>query len=38
VPYAVLDNSDDITTVGGEALGERLRAALCGLWQSYANP
>ncbi len=38
VPYAVFDNSDDITTPGGEALGERLRAAVSGLWQSYANP
>lgn len=37
VPYVVFDNSDNITTAGGEALGERLRAALSGLWHNYSN-
>jgi hypothetical protein len=33
VPYAVLENEDDVTTHGGEALYERLGQALGRLWQ-----
>jgi hypothetical protein len=32
VPYAVFENEDDVTTPGGEALGERLEKVLGGLW------
>ncbi|MBT3273134.1 MAG: hypothetical protein HN368_08280 [Spirochaetales bacterium] len=32
VPYAVLDNSDDITTIGGDRLGERLEIAMNTIW------
>jgi hypothetical protein len=32
VPYAVLENEDDVTTRGGEALYERLERALERLW------
>lgn len=32
VPYAVLDNADDVTTQRGVALGERLEQALEKLW------
>ncbi len=35
VPYAVFDNTDDITTAQGEALGSRLEQALGRLWQIY---
>jgi hypothetical protein len=35
VPFMVLDNSDDVTTRGGEALGERLTKALSELWELY---
>ncbi len=37
VPYVVMDNSDDVTTAGGAALGERLEASLSLLWQRFAN-
>jgi hypothetical protein len=33
VPYAVFSNSDDLTTKGGEALGERLEEVLNKLWE-----
>jgi hypothetical protein len=33
VPYAVLENEDDVTTSGGEPLHERLGQALGRLWQ-----
>ncbi len=36
VPYVVFDNSDDVTTAQGEALGRRLEAALQQLWLLYA--
>jgi hypothetical protein len=34
VPYAVMENEDDVTTGRGEALGQRLEAALDRLWES----
>lgn len=37
VPYAVFDNSDDVTTPRGEALGERLEQTLMKLWQNYSG-
>ena len=33
VPYAVLENEDDVTTRGGEELGRRLESTLNLLWQ-----
>ena len=33
IPYAVFDNSDDVTTRGGEELGDRLETVLSLLWQ-----
>ncbi len=35
VPYVVFDNSDDVTTARGEALGGRLEVRLQKLWQLY---
>jgi hypothetical protein len=35
VPYAVLENEDDVTTRGGELLGSRLRDTLDLLWHRY---
>ena len=35
VPYAVFENEDDVTTDRGEALGQRLEAALTTLWERY---
>jgi hypothetical protein len=35
VPYVELDNSDDVTTARGEALGSRLEASLERLWRLY---
>jgi hypothetical protein len=32
VPYVVFENEDDLTTPGGEALGERLEQSLNRLW------
>jgi hypothetical protein len=37
VPYVVFDNSDDITTPRGKALGERLEAMLQKLWRLYTE-
>ena len=37
VPYAVFDNSDDVTTGRGDALGERLQQVTTALWQRYIN-
>jgi hypothetical protein len=37
VPYVVFDNSDDVTTQRGEALGIRLEQALKNLWKLYEN-
>ncbi len=37
VPYVVLDNSDDVTTARGEALGQRLEQELYKLWQLYVG-
>jgi hypothetical protein len=38
VPYAVFDNSDDVTTRRGAALGERLEQTLGKLWTLYVAP
>lgn len=35
VPYVELDNSDDVTTARGEALGERLEQSLQKLWALF---
>jgi hypothetical protein len=35
VPYVVFDNSDDVTTPHGQALGNRLEERLEKLWQLY---
>ena len=35
VPYVVFDNSDDVTTPRGEALGQRLAETLTHLWKTY---
>jgi hypothetical protein len=35
VPYVVFDNSDDVTTQQGQALGERLEQVLKKLWVFY---
>ncbi len=35
VPFVVFENEDDLTTPGGEPLGQRLEAALTRLWQLY---
>lgn len=36
VPYSVFDNSDDLTTRGGDALGKRLEQVLGKLWELRA--
>ena len=33
VPYVVMNNTDDVTTKGGELLGKRLEDALARLWK-----
>jgi len=38
VPYVVFDNSDDVTSQGGDALGERLERVLKELWIHYNKP
>jgi hypothetical protein len=35
IPYAVLENEDDVTTVGGEVLGKRLEKVMQLLWERY---
>jgi hypothetical protein len=35
VPFVVFENEDDVTTPGGEALGQRLEMALSRLWHLY---
>ena len=35
VPYVEFDNSDDVTTARGEALGKRLEGSLQRLWLAY---
>jgi hypothetical protein len=37
VPYVIFNNSDDVTTDQGPALGDRLSAALDQLWQTYSE-
>jgi hypothetical protein len=37
VPYAVFDNSDDVTTAQGTALGKRLEQVLGDLWTQYSS-
>jgi hypothetical protein len=34
IPYAVMENEDDVTSAGGAALGERLEEALERLWKN----
>ncbi|MBN2548108.1 MAG: hypothetical protein JXB15_03035 [Anaerolineales bacterium] len=38
VPYIVFDNSDDVTSQRGSALGDRLEQILGKLWAIYTNP
>jgi hypothetical protein len=35
IPYGVMDNEDDITTTGGEALAERLTESFDRLWSHW---
>ncbi len=35
VPFVVFENEDDVTTQGGEALGQRLERLLGDLWNRY---
>ena len=35
VPFVVFENEDDVTTPGGEPLGQRLEAILSRLWRLY---
>ncbi len=37
VPYVVFDNTDDVTTPRGEALGQRLESTLQKLWENYRS-
>lgn len=37
VPYAVLENEDDVTTGGGDPLGERLKETLSLLWDRWRS-
>ncbi len=37
VPYSVFDNSDDVTTQGGEALGRKLKETINILWVNLQN-
>ena len=37
VPYINFDNTDDVTTLQGEKLGQRLEATLSELWINYLN-
>jgi hypothetical protein len=38
VPYAVMENEDDVTTGRGEPLGRRLEETLAGLWSLRQGP
>ncbi len=35
VPYQVMDNEDDVTTLGGQPLGDRLEKVCTTLWDKY---
>ncbi len=37
VPYVVFDNSDDVTTRRGDALGSRLEGVFSALWTLYTT-
>jgi hypothetical protein len=37
LPFTVFPNNDDVTTKGGEELGERLKTVLSELWERYNN-
>lgn len=37
IPYVTLENEDDVTTLGGDPLAERLEAALGTLWKLWAK-
>jgi hypothetical protein len=36
-PFVVFENEDDVTTPGGEPLGQRLQTTLGSLWDEYSN-
>ena len=36
VPYVVFENEDDVTTIGENRLGQRLKSALDRLWRIYS--
>ena len=38
VPYAVMENEDDVTSARGAALGQRLEESLAPLWRRYQQP
>jgi hypothetical protein len=38
VPYVIFDNTDDVTTQRGDALGKRLARVLTKLWNLYSKP
>ena len=35
LPYVVFENEDDVTSLGGEALGDRLETCFQGLWRVW---
>jgi len=37
VPYAVMENEDDVTTNGGRALAERLKPVMDSLWEIFCS-
>ena len=37
VPYAVMENEDDVTTGGGRALADRLKPVMDTLWEQFRN-
>jgi hypothetical protein len=37
IPYVTFENEDDVTTPGGDPLGERLEAALSSLWTLWVK-
>jgi hypothetical protein len=37
VPYAVMENEDDVTSQGGDYLGKRLEDTLNSLWRLYSD-
>jgi hypothetical protein len=37
VPFVVMENEDDVTTRGGDLLGDRLASSLQSLWDIYRH-